>query len=65
MWPLAVSMDGSRCLLIRSIVEFGHVEKYPFLIYWRVVLLTVLKSVVCYHGVISDLVQYSIRLFYD
>ena len=25
MWPLAVAIDGSRCLLIRSVVKFYHV----------------------------------------
>ena len=27
MWPLDVAIDGGRCLLISSIVKFGHVAK--------------------------------------
>ena len=45
MFPLAVAIDGGRCLLIRSIVKLVHVAKYPFLIAWMTVLLTGLNSV--------------------
>ena len=63
--PLAVTVDGGRCLLISSIVKFGHVLKYPFLIIWRIVFLTGINSVVWYHCSISGLIISAIRLFYD
>ena len=49
MWPLAVSIDGVRCFLIRSIVKLVHVAKYPFLIAWLRVCLTVMNSVAWYY----------------
>ena len=49
MWPLDFAIDGGRFLLIRSIVKFFHVTKYPLLIVWSRVYLAVLNSVVWYH----------------
>ena len=46
MQPLAVAIDGVRCLLIRSIVILGHLAKYHFLIAWRRFFLTVMNSVI-------------------
>ena len=45
-----------RCLLIRLIVKFGHVENYTLLIYFRIVYLNVLNIVVWYQCAISVLV---------
>ena len=45
MWPLAVSIDGFRCLLISYLINLGHVVKYTFLIAWIRVLLMGMNSV--------------------
>ena len=63
MWPLTVSIDGGRCLLIRWTFKFGYIVKYPFLISWRIFWLTGLNSLVCNHCTISGLFLSSIRLF--
>ena len=44
MWPLDVAIDWGRCLLISSIVKYGHVAKYSFLIACMRVWLTRLNS---------------------
>ena len=46
MWPLGISIDGGKYLLIRSIVKLGHVAKQPFLIAWMRFYLTGMNSVV-------------------
>ena len=65
MWPLGVDMDGGRCLLIRYIVKFVHISKYPLVMACRRVYFTSINSVVWYHCTCSSLVLSTIRLFAD
>ena len=63
LWSLYVAIDGGRCLLISSIVNFVHVAKYHLLIAWMGVCLNGLNSVVWYHCARSGLVLSAISLF--